>query len=838
MITQIKYYIFTLIFLLSLCVYCHYEAFAEEVVSKSAAPEKNEVVKSESNGNNEKKAKSQPIPVIDVTSHSPKSENVKKNEIELAERNIFFKGEKRNKVLLSHTDESEKDISEAEKAAQKDEINQKLNQSYLKKIEPEIVSYSKRISPISADGNEYLLNLWPKSKKGIDPFVSNLVPSKIIADTKLEKLSIKPGFTDVELYKKLVKSLDGPDISQSVEKLLLRANLYLILADNGYKKYYTNAFKDYSFIYKKYSDSPYVMDAIYNVAYLLLKSGRFLESIEIANKNENKWSKDKLWTDKFRSLIMEVYYDRNRYIKTEDYLWLLASKIEKSELTQHLALRYSDALFWQKKYISMIEWYKNENVANYFDDSKPWVQISHLYLAEAFFQMHKYDEALKRFSQFQQSYAGKIKKEMLDFRILQCEMMLSGDYNKYIPIFYNFALKIDSGIIQDAARVQWARLISREAANGEAVISQAHAITTGLLTQITDLQLIKETVFVKALLTYRLGEYKKALDTVAKIYPRRFIKTLDAPFLKSVANFAVVLLEHVAPEMWKKNQTIDYLVLADRFTYAIQNANNKSSLLFWVGRAYVENGMTGSAVHIFEKLLKDMNVPNKTRTALELAKAYGLMGNTEAMGRALSLVKDIPEPADEKALYYLTRATYQMTTKNYAACAEDLDQLLIRGVNGDELFHFALEGAICARKAKQFDRALKLIALLDTANDNLLDSSLPKNLQELHQRGLFEKVSILAETQKYSEAVESFLKIKASDEQNLIEPPLETIFLVVDCLRKLEKPDEALNIWKQYASQTKSLPKGFGDQFTRLLELLASTELVPLANQQAPEDLK
>ncbi|EKD42332.1 MAG: hypothetical protein ACD_73C00200G0005 [uncultured bacterium] len=705
----------------------------------------------------------------------------------------------------------------------------------IKKLEPKIESYVSKIEAISPSGDEYLIKYWPRVKNGIKPYFKKYDWNKLGIGTDIKELNIKLSLSEIEIYKNILKNLNSIDPQDEFieEKEVLKGDLNLILGLNGSKEMFKQSYSTYTKFLKNFPESKYSLNTQYNLGFLYLKAAQYIDCVELANKQEAHWLNNKEWRDRFRSLVIEAYYSRMRYVKAEDYLWALSSRMDKEDLTQNLALRYSDSLFWQNKYLALIEWYNNEQVSKFFDDSEDWIQVSGLYLAESFFQVGQYENALNRYKKFKLSYKGKYNQAQLDFRINQCEMMLSGDYKKYIPVFYNFSLKGGIGPLKDIARVQWARLVSKESMDGEAIISEAHAIMTALLTQIEELGLIKETIYVKALLTYRLGEYKSALTTLEKIYPKRYIRSLDQPFLKSIGQFAPYLLTLLAPQMWESHESMDFLVLANRFTYAIQHLTDKSDILFWVGRCYVENGMVGSAVRIFEKLLLNMESPNKSRIALELAKAYGLMGNTEAMGRALSLIKEVPVKTDEKALYYMSKATYQMATKNFTGCTDELDSLMTKGVQGDDFFKFALEGAICARKAKAFDKAHKFISLLDIRSDNLKDANIPAELKEWHQKGLFEKINLLAETDQYNEAIAEFNKLKENSGSDAsIEPPLETVFLVIDCLRKTGKTDAALEVWKEYASKTKNLPKGFGDQFSRLLELLASTELVPQAESQ------
>ncbi len=80
--------------------------------------------------------------------------------------------------------------------------------------------------------------------------------------------------------------------------------------------------------------------------------------------------------------------------------------------------------------------------------------------------------------------------------------------------------------------------------------------------------------------------------------------------------------------------------------------------------------------------------------------------------------------------------------------------------------------------------------------------------------------------EKYDFALTVFDKVNKA--QTNAVPPLETIFLLIRAHRQQGQPDEAVQLWKDYAENAKSLPQNFKDEYAHLLEMLAKMELVPI----------
>lgn len=576
----------------------------------------------------------------------------------------------------------------------------------------------------------------------------------------------------------------------------------------------------------KQKQSPF-FHSEYKRILILIELDLLSDATQLGHQMEGMTNDQPQWARKFRSLVIESYYRKGRYIRAEDYLWQLASKMQKDDLTNHIARRYGDSLFWQGKFYETVEWFENPNVAPLLEPSTPSNQISRLYFAEALYQSGRYQEAFEEFSLFQQQADPQKKVAPVIYRLVQLNLLLSQDVQKAIPEFYSLSQDEGLGDFKALAQINWARLIAK---TGDTVLlTSAHTILDALTKTRLDYDVLIEALYVRGLLEWRMQKRVSSIKTLSAILPEVVDERNIHPLAQAASDMAVILLIDEAPLYWKNHDTIGFLVLADRLKKAIQISKYKVKILFWVARAYLENGMIESATRLYEKMLFDVRKGPKNRLALELARVYGMMGEIDLMSMALELIDGVPSKPNERKLYYLTLATYDLLTQNYTRCVDRFDSLLESGVLANELFEFSYQGLICARKDKNQTASLRFLKFLGI--DKTQKEEALKELNEIQKKALFEKINVLLLKDKKEEATQLF---EYAFNHFEVPPSLETVFNMINLYRETNEGQKALMIWKKYAKNNQSnLPKGFYEQYLSLLELLSEVELLPELEKEA-----
>ncbi len=615
------------------------------------------------------------------------------------------------------------------------------------------------------------------------------------------------------------------------EKLYLKADLMFGLNQNKVSEQTMQAIKAYTKAISLFPDSPQAIAASYHLALLYLKTENYHSALMLAHRQEARWIEKKEWASAFRSVALEAYFLRKRYARAEDYLWELAGRMNRDELTPHLSLRYGDSVFWQGKYQEAADWY--EKMSAQMDETQTQAGfVSRLYYAEALFRLEKYSEAKQHYEIAQEKIEDESVKTLIRFRLLQCELVQNQNSQELADQLKVFSLLHEDKLIGKAASLQWARLAIRK--NETQLHIEAKFALESVLELEESEEIKKEALEIISLVQWKLGLKKEANENFVKMAD--FVKLHpEYPLAKEMANIVILALLEEAPLYRNEGKYAEILLQADKLSSLVSIADQRVDFLIWVARAYIESGMTSSGARLFERLLFQLHLEPKQQNLvlLELARSYGLMGEIELMGKTLAQVKGPMETSRERQLYHSTEAAWAISEGRFADCATQFEALLKTGLTGEELFKYALQGSSCARQAGQNSRAEKFISLLGINTEDLsplTDAKLNPNLKYWQILALFEKVNLLALTSHPEEASALFEKIRDTLPQE--EFSLETTFLIVDTYLKQHHPDAAASVWKDYVEKFSSrLPQDFGVQYGALVDMLAQVELIPGLNR-------
>lgn len=703
-------------------------------------------------------------------------------------------------------------------------------------------------APIAAEGLVTLISPAHESylAKRLPIVAEPLPPVAPVFDWAALKLTALEGWTyqlspeAVTLYEQtadtLALELQKPNDPAEPEKRYLIADLQFAAAlnaqGNKLSEKLSIALQSYEDALRRHPASPHAMRAKYHSGLIMTQKKRYSEGIRAIRLDESRWNRQPAWAKAFRALLMEAYFLHGRYLRAEDYLWNLSGQINRDELTSHLALRYGDSLFLQKKYPESINWY--EKMKTFLDrPASPAAWVSRLYYAEALFQTGQPAKALPEYRAFQSNFRGKYPEDMIRYRVLQCRLAQAPSDQKLVLELEDLFADKEPTPMTIAARLQWARwvLATKHTRLYDDAMTALREIRRDLQKKVSTAEEALENGFLLGVIDWRRDKWQSALDQLASVIPKEVIPEFASPIVKVAAEIVSRILAEAAPGYWERKDTMGYLVLCDRLRKAIELSSRNAEILLWVGKAYIESGMPSAGARLFQRLLtKEGNTErSRERILIELAKAYSLLGEHELLKSTLDLMRQVPSSPDDLRLYHMIRGNYFVSQGKYSECVTEIATILTEGVRGDELFHVALQGAVCARKAKLFDKAEKYVGMLgaDTINSSA-NSEKTGPLTRWQEEAFFEKTNLLAATGKQEEALEFFEKIRSAHPES--EPPLETVLIMVNSYRGQGRADEALALWKEFGDKDQTLSGDAKTQFTKLLETLSQAELLP--NQQ------
>lgn len=681
------------------------------------------------------------------------------------------------------------------------------------------------IEPISPSKESFIAKSWPVLLGDLKPVTVNYPFAEMGIDLPYFTLT-PPDQGTVRQFEAAIKQLEAKkdEAPFTEEKYYLLGDLLFAVASEKDPQSYKKASEAYQNAVSRFPGSPRAIAANYHTDLLRLKNGDYDGALYAGHRQDALWSNEPLWAIPFRSVVMEAYYMRGRYVRAEDYLWELAARINKDELTGHLARRYADSLYWQGKYADLVKWYDNSSIVGFLDDSSDSATLSRLYLAEALFQLGRPVEALPHYLKFKTTYHQPYPAFLLEYRLIQCRLAEDKNTARALKDLYGMSLIEKSKDFESLAKTQWARLVAQ---SGDSMqYANAHLTLENITQAKIRPEILREAFYVKAILEWRLGDESKAYKSVLRLIPKGYLPENADGLLGAATDAASILLLRSAQSYWDKKDSIGFLLQADRLRYVIDTSKYKVNLLLWVGRAYVESGMVSSAARLYQRLIFALGPEYKSAIAIELSRIYGMLGDTQLMGKALNLVEEVPTDPELRDQYYSGRASYDIANGNFDRCIDQFESLLSKGVKGDEFFKFSIQGAVCARKAKKFEKAEKLIGLLGLEGATIPKSDLPQSLQALQRDAVFEKVNLLGDEGKPKEAIALFEEVKAQKAE--FNPPLETIFIVINAYRQEHMPDQALDLWKEYGAKISDIPDDFKKQYTEILETLAHVELLPI----------
>lgn len=688
------------------------------------------------------------------------------------------------------------------------------------------------------DRDAFMNPLFPVTTAELPPVAPAYVWEAIVQIPGLESLSgnhtleawpLQPtedNLRDFEAALNAVKKAPQPNLHTA----FLKADLLFALAHGGKEDLWRDVRSAYTEALEQFPDSPYQLHAAYHLGLVLMQAKKVEETVYLARHLEGSWLKDTVWASRFRSLMMESYYRRERYIRAEDYMWNIAMLINRADLSPHLALRYGDSLFWQAKYAEAVKWYRE--MTPFLEANRDRAtRVSRLYYAESLFQTGDVAGARKQFENYDASPPAEVPSGIARYRLIQCALMEDKNLDKALQDYRALAVSEREGNkqLELASLVEWARLA---AAKDDGAL-RAEALKVLMAPpSIPTLPLLDKKMFLaQAVLQWKNGNPDGALSAIQVMTPAHIVLFEPNPIEVSGGELAVQILQNAVKDYWAQSDLMGFLILADQLTQAIEIAPNKTPLLLWVGKAYIETGLVEAGAKVFQRILTELQPDPATRTLalLELSRALGLSGEDNLMKKVLALVTAEPRDAMSRKLYHAVRAGARLADTDYAGCVDEIQSILNAEVSGQEYFKFALQGAVCARFAGKPAEAEKFLTLLGVNHDIVSQlvgtSSTPPAIRYWQMRGVFEKVNLLAYTSREQEAVELFEKMEAEPE---LTPPLEALFSVVKAYRTLHDPDRASEIWAKYAALYTELPGDFKDQYTSLLDTLGKTEVLPL----------
>lgn len=689
---------------------------------------------------------------------------------------------------------------------------------------------------ISPSKESYLTQSYPIIPAELQP----VSPRYSWKELKLENLSeFKFKLSPVEAsqmsitIERITEVSKSPNTKLAMEAQYLLGDVNLALAMSGDNSKYKTSYDSFLQAIKLYPNSQYALRASYHMGIALLNMKKYRECVNWAHRQEARWSDDAQWSGYFRSLAMEAYFMQGRYIRSEDYMWDLANRINIDSLSSHLALRYGDALFWQARYPEAKEWYRVMQVyLNLASTLTEW--MSKLYYAETFFQLGEYEEAQKQYSGLLDTMPDVVPRELIAYRLLEIKIINGLDINEAIIQASEIANKLHKDhslpVLAWATELEEYRLTVYDG-----TVEELNKIRERLINfrkQRLPKALHREARLVHAMLEWKTNNEDAALNLLWTISPMHRVESKVDLLSQTVSDMVVAMLDQMANKYEAADKKLDFLSIADKWRMSIHHSKYRAAIALTIAKAYVESGLTSAGARLYQRLLMDLSLSESMRSRLlvQLAHAYSLLEKQDLVGKVLKLITEVPTDRDERRAYRMVQTLHAVAEKNYDQCSLHLSELLKEGVRGDELFEYALQGAKCARKAGKFEEADRFLRMMGVDGEIPQFTTLTTSqIRQWTMDGLYEKITMLVDQGKFDEAFSIFNAIQA-ELPNAV-PPVETVFTMVRAYRQIFRPDDAISLWKSYSEKEGSdKTSNFGNQYTDLLDLLARTELIPRAS--------
>ncbi len=575
--------------------------------------------------------------------------------------------------------------------------------------------------------------------------------------------------------------------------------------------------------------------ATYHLCVLLVKLGEFREVVVLANRQEELWLPVKEWSSAFRSVLMEAYILRKRFIRAEDFFWVVSSKINEEDLTADFALRYGDSLYWQQQYKKAIEWYKHiENFLNSPESSI--AAYSKLYYAESLFQTGDTEAALKIFNEIITEPFHDSVKEYIQYHIYQSELKNSDQLAIYEEKFRNFIPKAPSRNLEKAIAVQWTRLVLK--LDQEHFYSDAIEKMERIITREGSPNYKEEALFLQSLVRWKSNQKDMAHEAWKKLSTNHQFRDTKDGLVFEMCEHIVNLLLKESESYKENNQYNDFLVLLDSLKPVIEKSpstENKIRLLIAAANSFTEIGMTNAASRLLQRIVFEYDLPQelKVEVLLELGRNYALLGEFDLLTQVLSYVRDIPVQERSQKLYLLNQAALALSQANYLQCSQSFEHLLKIKLSVYELYKYALQGASCARYGGALDQADRFLSLLPT-DTSIWEETAPESspsatnplLEKLQKRAYFEKLSIQVAKKQGSESLAEYEKIKAKIKME--DVPLDTIFQLLRAYQESGQNDQAMELWKNYSDKAQEdWSTILNPEYPQLLNFFGDLELIP-----------
>ncbi len=610
---------------------------------------------------------------------------------------------------------------------------------------------------------------------------------------------------------------------QLEERTYLKADLLLFAHWQEEKNQLTKAMEAYQEAITKFPKSSHAIRAIYHTAMIKIIMGQYRECVDLVYQNESLWKDQPEWIGRFRSIVMEAYFLRGRYARSEDYIWDLASRLNKEDLSSHLALRYGDSLFLQGKFSEAADWY--QNMRSFLESTDTTAgKISRLYFAESLFQMGKSAEAKDQFEKANPT--DQQAAEIAAYRILQCQLEQEKTPEKFISKFQSLVGESADTTIRQLAQVQAARLLT---SRGDSLLQETAISRLRMFLNDRVIAAMQPDVLLTlGTLQALKGDDISALRSLSPLIPVVVLPDKITPLERTASNIAVILILGRAHKYQEVHDPEGFLLLCERWNHAIQISSIKLPLLVEIGHTYMESGMSLAASRLFKRILVELHPSpeQKVKITLKLAQTYQDMGALDLSSETLNLLPQPPEDVTQRKIYHLIKVSAALKQENFEECIKQYDELLKSGVTGDELFKFSVDAAICARKAKKYDDALKFIGILGVSDDKIPSTEgVSADVKKWQTVGIFEKMTVLTAMNQPKEAIELFEQFRSKSPDSAI--PIEIVFSIVKAYQQEHRPDDAETLWKEFSDKNTSLPDNLKTQYSQTLETLSQRELLP-----------
>ncbi len=692
--------------------------------------------------------------------------------------------------------------------------------------------FLKEFSSISPSREFYLARNLPKAKENLRPTIPTLAYDAL--QTKPFPFSWTPNPRQIREYKKkideLQQELKSENVPQAEEKLYWLADLKLAITAPHERGKILSATNAYWKALGHYPTSKYALAGSYGLSVSLLELRWFQEALKIAYRQEIQSLKEPPMTRLFESLILEIYFQRGRYVRGEDYFWKLATFLNTEELTPHLAQRFGDTLFWEGKFQEVVDWY--EKMGHFLSTSDSILApYSSLYYAEALFQIGNFEKSMEIFSGLQHSSLPQDALGHIEYRLLEIDVHENKNRSASASRLFQLA-NGDPHPLSKNALLLWARIIATEKISSsypQALEKLTSTFDSEELPDAEKLEFLLLTAFFEEALG-KTDEVLGRLDLIQRM--REKSGPEEESLLKEAGFFTQELLLKKYEAFRNERKYLEFLDLADRYRLLIPYMPNKSELLVKAGDAYLETSMETSAVRLYQRLLFEKEIPDseKKLLLLKLARAYALIGENDLLESTLKLVPDLPEDPEARKLYHLTHAAQAILHENYSKCVSDFEKLSELGITGEDLFRYSLQASRCAQMSGQMNRALQILSWLPLQTAQIGGNTETQSIIRSWQiKAMDERIYLLALDRRYDEVLNVYEELQKLDPE--FPDRMRSRMILVDAYLQKHETETALALWKKYQDHPDpAIAPVAGTSYQQIIELLGQVEFL------SPED--